>query len=100
MLLAYLVAILINMIIITLGVKLGCMILRHELTWIVGLLIAGITTAISLIPAVGIFLGPIALLISLCTLGEMDFWPESIVVTIAVKAVSIAATIGIFVAMR
>lgn len=100
MLLVYLVAIFINMIIITLGVKLGCMILRHELTWTAGALIAGITTGLSLIPTAGIFLGPIALLICLCTLGELDFWPESIVVTIAVKAVSIVATIGIFVAMR
>jgi len=100
MLLAYLVIILVNMIIITLGLKLGCLLIRSELPWMPALLIAGITTGASIIPAVGMFAGVIALFICLVTIAQLDFWPESVMVTIIIKAVSIAATLGLIVAFR
>lgn len=100
MLVAYLIVILVNVIIITLGLKLGCMLIRSEMPWSGAVLIAGITTAASIIPYVGIFAGVIALFICLVTIAQLDFWPESVMVTIIIKAVSIAATLAIFVALK
>ncbi len=93
MLVAYIILILVNVFIIGLGVKLGCMLVKHEISVKATLVIAAITTAASLIPAVGLFAGVIALLICLVTIGDVDFWPESIMVTVIIKAVSIAATL-------
>ncbi|HYE06279.1 MAG TPA: hypothetical protein VEL07_12270 [Planctomycetota bacterium] len=100
MLLAYLVAIIVNMVIITLGVKLGCKLIGAEQPWIGALLIGGITTLASIIPYIGLFAGIIALLICLSMIANLDLWPESILVTIVIKALSIAATLGMMAAMR
>jgi hypothetical protein len=100
MILALIIIFLVNVIILTLGVKLGCMVIRHDLEWSRAFMIGGITSAVSIIPSVGPYIGIIALLICLVTLGDMDFWPESIMVTIILKALSIAITLAIIAAMR
>ena len=100
MILALIIIVLANLIILSLGVKLGCVVIRHDLEWPRAFMIGAITAGVSIIPSVGAYIGIVVLLICLVTLGEMDFWPESIMVTIILKALSIAITLAIIASMR
>ena len=100
MLLAVIISILVNIIIIGLGVKLGCALLKHEISWGGALAIAGIVALASVIPYVGMITGFIALLFCLIRLANLDFWPESIVVSVVIKFVSIGATLIIYAMLK
>lgn len=87
---ALIVTVVLEFLILTFGIKVGCLFIAHKLSWQNAMAISAVTVGVGLIPVVGPIAGTVALLGGLVTIGELEFWPDSILVAIIMKIATLA----------